>query len=215
MEGIVKEISHLHADPGTAAGIGLPGGPRDVTIVGAGPGGWPLASTARTEGLDTLVIEANAIAGGQAKFSSRIENFGGFPIGVTGERLTQNMFEQAQRLGAETKLGTRVTSMTYDENTGLKHLTLSNGEHIDSRTVILAGGVEFRRMAFPGSEGPGVIIGDGKALAKAGAGGMVAVIGGSNGAGCKRPLAARNLPNMFMCWLVHLLPTLPVVPSAA
>jgi hypothetical protein len=64
----------------------------------------------------------------------------------------------------------------------LKHITLSNGEKIESRTVIMAGGVEFRSMKFPGSEGPGVIIGDGKALAKAGAGGNVCVVGGSNGA---------------------------------
>jgi thioredoxin reductase len=182
LEAIAKEMHGLHADPGTSAGIGFPGGPRDVTIVGAGPGGLAASINGAAEGLDTLVIEANAVAGGQAKFSSRIENFPGFPIGVTGEHLTQNMFEQAQRLGAEATLGARVTSMTYDEKTGLKHLTLSNGQQLDSRTVILAGGVEFRRMDFPGSEGTGVIIGDGKALAKAAAGGGACVIGGSNGA---------------------------------
>ena len=182
LEGIVKEIQGLHADPGTPAGIGFPGGPRDVTIVGAGPGGLAAGYNGAMEGLDTLVVEANAIAGGQAKFSSRIENYGGFPIGITGARLTQDMFEQTTRMGAEAKLGTQVTSMTYDEKTGLKHLTLSNGEHVDSRTVILAGGVEFRRMSFPGSEGPGVIVADPKALAAVGAGGGICVIGGSNGA---------------------------------
>lgn len=182
LEVIVKEIQNLRADPGGVAGIGLPGGPRDVTIVGAGPGGLAASINGAAEGLDTLVIEANVIAGGQAKFSSRIENFPGFPIGITGERLTQNMFAQAQRLGAETKLGVRVTGMTYDESTGLKHLTLSNGETIQSRTVIMAGGLEFVRIPFPGSEGSGVIVGDGKALAKAAAGGPVVVVGGSNGA---------------------------------
>ena len=182
LEAIVKEMQGLHADPGTPAGIGFPGGPRDVTIVGAGPGGLAAGINGAAEGLDTLVVEGDVIAGGQAKMSSRIENFPGFPIGVTGEHLTQNMFEQAQRLGAEATLGTRVTAMTYDPSTGIKHLTLSNGEQIDSRTVILAGGMVFRRMEFPGSEGPGVIVGDGKALANAGAGGKVCVIGGSNGA---------------------------------
>jgi thioredoxin reductase len=182
LEAIVKQMHGLHADPGGAAGIGLPGGPRDVVIVGAGPGGLAASINGAAEGLDTLVIEANAVAGGQAKYSSRIENFPGFPIGVTGERLTQNMFTQAGRLGAETKLGIRVEGMTYDPDTGLKHLTLSNGEQIDSRTVILAGGVEFRKLDFPGSDGAGVVVGDGKALVKEAAGGPVVVVGGSNGA---------------------------------
>jgi thioredoxin reductase len=182
LETIVKQMHGLHADPGGAAGIGLPGGPRDVVIVGAGPGGLAASINGAAEGLDTLVVEANAVAGGQAKYSSRIENFPGFPIGVTGERLTQNMFTQAGRLGAETKLGIRVEGMTYDPDTGLKHLTLSNGEQIDSRTVILAGGVEFRKLDFPGSDGPRVVVGDGKALIKEAAGGPVVVVGGSNGA---------------------------------
>ena len=207
LESIVKEMHSLRADPGTSGGIGLPGGPRDVTIIGAGPGGLAASINGAAEGLDTLVIEANTVAGGQAKFSSRIENFPGFPIGVTGEHLTQNMYEQAQRLGAETKLGVRVIGMTYDPSTGLKHIELSNGEHIDSRTVIMAGGLEFRRMSFPGSEGPGVIVGDGKALAKEGAGGNVCVIGGSNGA------AQAALGCALRCDHVYLLARSPITDS--
>jgi thioredoxin reductase (NADPH) len=146
-----------------------------------------------------LVVEAGAVAGGQAKFSSRIENFPGFPIGVTGEHLTQDMFEQAQRLGAEAKLGTRVTAMTYDPKTGLKHLTLSNGDKIDSRTVIIAGGLEFRPLPpFPGSQGPGIIIGDGKELARVGAGGNVCVIGGSNGAAQAALGCAQNCKQVYL-----------------
>lgn len=182
LEAVVQSMQTLRADPGTPAGIGLPGGPRDVTIIGAGPGGLTASINGAAEGLDTLVVEANAVVGGQAKFSSRIENFPGFPVGVTGERLTQQMYGQAQRLGASVKLGVRVTGMVADEATGMKHLTMSDGTTIDSRTVILAGGVEFRRMDFPGSEGSGVFVGDGKALAAAGKGGDVLVIGGSNGA---------------------------------
>lgn len=198
LEGLVKQMQVLHADPGTPEGIGLPGGPRDVVIVGAGPGGLAASINGAAEGLDTLVIEANAVAGGQAKFSSRIENFPGFPVGVTGQHLTQDMFEQATRLGAEATLGTRVTAMTYDATTGLKHLTLSNGQHVDSRTVILAGGVEFRHMAFPGSEGSGIFVGDGKALAAAGAGGSVVVIGGSNGAAQAALGAAQNASHVYL-----------------
>jgi thioredoxin reductase len=198
LEILVKQMQGLHADPGTPAGIGLPGGPRDVTIVGAGPGGLAAGINGAAEGLDTLIVEAQAVAGGQAKYSSRIENFGGFPIGVTGERLTQNMFEQAKRLGAEAVLGTRVTSMTYDQKTGLKHLTLSNGQQIDSRTVILAGGVEFRSLSYPGREGSGVFVGDGKALATTGAGGNVGVIGGSNGAAQAALGCAQHSAHVFL-----------------
>jgi thioredoxin reductase (NADPH) len=133
------------------------------------------------EGLDTLLIEANPTAGGQAKFSSRIENLGGFPIGVTGKKLTSDMLKQASRLGAETKLGVRVTGMSVGAD-GMKHLTLSDGETIDSRAVILAGGLEFKPMTFPGSDGPGVFTGDGEGLAFKAAGGDAVVVGGSNGA---------------------------------
>ena len=207
LEAIVKEMSGLHADPGTPAGIGLPGGPRDVLVVGAGPGGLAASINGAAEGLDTLVVEANLVAGGQAKFSSRIENFGGFPIGVTGERLTRNMFEQAKRLGAEAKLGVRVTGMTYDPNTGMKTVTLSNGEKVDTRTVIIAGGLEFRRLPFDGSDGPGVIVGDGKALVEAARGGGVCVIGGSNGA------AQAALGCAQHCDKVYLLARSPIVDS--
>ena len=182
LESIVQEMHGLHADPGTPEGIGLPGGPRDVTIIGAGPGGLSAGIFGGAEGLDTLVIEGNALAGGQARYSSRIANFPGFPAGVTGSPLTKQMYEQTERLGAEVKLGSRVVGLTVDPKTGIKHLTLANGETIDSRTVIFAGGVEFRKFAFPGSDGPGVFVGDGAALATASTGGNAVVLGGSNGA---------------------------------
>lgn len=201
MEAIVKQIHGLHADPGGPGGIGLPGGPRDVLIIGGGPGGLTAGIHGAAEGLDTLVVESNVVAGGQAKFSSRIENFPGFPLGVTGEKLFQSMATQAERLGAETKLGVRATEMTVDED-GLKHVTLSNGEVIDARTVIIAGGAEFRKLPFKGADGPGVEYESPKKLASLGRGGTVCVIGGSNGAaqaalgcaaaGCKVILLTRS-----------------------
>ncbi len=206
LEAIVKDMHALHADPGGPAGIGLPGGPRDVLIVGAGPGGLAASINGAAEGLDTLVVEANLVAGGQAKFSSRIENFPGFPIGVTGQKLTQNMFIQAQRLGAEAKLGIRVTGMTVDSSTGLKHVELSNGEKVDARAVILAGGLEFRKLPpFPGSEGPGLIYGDGEQLKNEGKGGSVVVVGGSNGA------AQAALGASQQCDHVYVLSRSPIV----
>jgi thioredoxin reductase len=180
METLCKEMNGLHADPGGPGGIGLPGGPRDVLIVGAGPAGLSAAINGAAEGLDTMLVEASLTPGGQAKFSSRVENLGGYPVGVRGKRLMQNNFAQAQRLGAETKLGIRVTGMTVGAD-GMKHVTLSNGEKIESRTVIIAGGVEFIKLPFDGSEGPGVVIGDPEQMKQAAKGAPVVVIGGSNG----------------------------------
>jgi thioredoxin reductase (NADPH) len=78
-------------------------------------------------------------------------------------------------------LGTRVVGMTYDPATGLKHVTLSNGDKVDARTVVLAGGVTARKAEYPGSEGPGVFYGA-KQLAAATVGKNAVVVGGSNGA---------------------------------
>jgi thioredoxin reductase (NADPH) len=179
---ISKEMYGLDVDPGGYAGVGLPGGVRDVVIVGAGPGGLAAGIMAGTDGLDAVVIEANTTVGGQAKYSSRIENFPGFPIGVTGEQLATTMLAQAERVGAEVQLGTKVVSISVEPETGYKLLTLDNGDTITTRSVILAGGVEFRHLDFQGSDGSNVIYGNGKALAELAAGDSAVVIGGSNGA---------------------------------
>lgn len=198
LKGLVKQMYGLDADPGGLEGIGLPGGPRDMVVIGAGPGGLAAGVMGGTEGLDTLVIEANPAPGGQAKFSSRIENYPGFPIGATGEMIAKNMYDQAERVGAETKLGVSVTGLTYDPETGMKTLTLSNGETVESRAVIIAGGVQFRSMTFPGSESDRVIVGDGKALTKAAAGGTAVVIGGSNGAAQAALGAAKAAKDVYI-----------------
>lgn len=198
MERISKEIGQLHCDPGGPEGIGLPGGPRDVVVVGAGPGGLTASIFGGAEGLDTLVIEKNVEAGGQARYSSRIENYPGFPVGVTGETLTQNMFEQSERLGAANMLGVSVTGISYDPDTGMKTLTLSDGTTVESRTVILAGGVEFRQPDFEGAQGPGVYVGDGKALTEHAAGGAAVVVGGSNGAAQAALGAATEADHVYL-----------------
>lgn len=182
LKNLVKEMWSLDADPGGPEGIKLPGGPRDLVVIGAGPGGLASAVMGGTDGLDTLIIDAETRAGGQAKWSSRIENYPGFPIGTSGESLATRMFEQAERVGAQAKLGVRVTGLDYDATTGLKTLTLSNGEKIQSRAVVLAGGVSFQKMSFEGSGSENVIYGDGKRLASQAAGKDAIVIGGSNGA---------------------------------
>lgn len=182
LKAIVKQMYTLHVDPGGVEGIGQPGGPRDIVVVGAGPGGLSAGINAGTEGMDTLVLDASVSPGGQSKYSSRIENYAGFPIGISGEKLATNMFSQVERVGAEAKLGVKVMSMTYNEQTGLKTLSLSNGDTVTTRAVVVAGGVEFHKMNFPGEDSPSVIYGNAKMLAVAGRGKPVVIVGGSNGA---------------------------------
>ena len=201
MTAVQQEMHKLNADPGGLEGYGLPGGPRDVLIVGAGPGGLTAAIHGAAEGMDTLVVELQLVAGGQARLSSRIENFPGFPVGVEGQKLTGDMFTQAQRLGAEAKLGVRVTKMTISAD-GMKHVTLSNGETIDARTLIIGGGAEFRRVDFEGESGKGVIYGDPDQLldaSKSGGGhGSVVVVGGSNGAAQAALACAPNCDHVYV-----------------
>lgn len=181
LKKIVKRMFRLKADPGTVEGIGLPGGPRDLVIVGAGPGGLSAATMAGTENLDTLLVEADTKVGGQAKYSTRIENFLGFPVGASGQQLAERWFEQAQRLGVEAQLGTRVVKLEYDPESEIKTLTLSNGKKIQARAVVIAGGVQFRHMDnMPNN--PNVVYGDAERLAFLAGKDPVIIIGGSNGA---------------------------------
>jgi thioredoxin reductase len=181
LKGIVKEMYKVRADKSSLDSLPKTNA-RDMVVVGAGPGGMAAAIMGGADGLDTLMIDANTKAGGQSKFSSRIENYPGFPIGASGETLASNMFEQAQRVGADTKLGVKVTGIDYDEKTGLKTVKLSNGETVKARSVVIAGGIEFHRMSFPGSDSPDVVYVNGQELAEKAKGRPVVVIGGSNGA---------------------------------
>lgn len=173
----------LNIDQGTKEGIGEPGGPRDVVIVGAGPAGLQAAINGGTEGLDTLMVDQNAAPGGQIGLTSRTENVLGFPAGISGQEYAQDGLEQAQRVGAETKLGVGVTGMSYDPGTGLKTLTLSDGSTVDARSVIVAGGVQFNTLNFPGSEAKGIIYGDSGAVKDMSKGGDAVIVGGGNSAG--------------------------------
>src|SRR5262249_12462443 len=118
---------------------------------------------------------------GQIGLTSRTENVLGFPAGVTGQELAQDGVEQAQRLGAECKLGVGVTGMSYDPETGLKTLTMSDGSTVDARSVVIAGGVQFNTLDFPGSDAKGVVYGDSAAIKENG--GPAAFVGGGNSAG--------------------------------
>ena len=122
----------------------------DLVIVGAGPSGLAAAVYGASEGLRTLLLDRHA-PGGQAGSSSQIENYLGFPAGVSGSELTRRAVTQAQRLGAEMLVPLEVTGVSVDD--GYKHLTLSDGREIVTRTLLAATGMEYREHPAPGVDG--------------------------------------------------------------
>jgi thioredoxin reductase (NADPH) len=155
----------------------------DLVIVGAGPSGLAAAVYGASEGLRTLLLDRHS-PGGQAGSSSRIENYLGFPAGVSGTDLTRRAITQAQRLGAEFLVPLEVMSMSVSE--GYKHLTLSDGREIVTRTMLAATGMEYREHPALGvaeHTGAGVYYGAATTEAPAFKGRRVLVVGGGNSAG--------------------------------
>jgi thioredoxin reductase (NADPH) len=155
----------------------------DLVIVGAGPSGLAAAVYGASEGLRTLLLDRHA-PGGQAGSSSRIENYLGFPAGVSGSELTRRAVTQAQRLGAELVVPLEVTGLSIDA--GYKRLTLSDGREIVTRTLLAATGMEYREHPASGVlalTGAGVYYGAATTEAPAFADRRVLVIGGGNSAG--------------------------------
>jgi thioredoxin reductase (NADPH) len=155
----------------------------DLVIVGAGPSGLAAAVYGASEGLRTLLLDRHA-PGGQAGSSSRIENYLGFPAGVSGSELTRRAVMQAQRLGAELLVPIEVTGVSIDG--GYKHLTLGDGREIVTRTMLAATGMEYREHPAPGVSvhtGAGVYYGAAATEAPAFSGRSVLVVGGGNSAG--------------------------------
>jgi thioredoxin reductase (NADPH) len=116
---------------------------RDVVIVGAGPAGLGAAVYAASEGLDVLMIEANA-PGGQAGSSMRIENYLGFPSGITGQELATRAFSQAEKFGAQIIIAKGATQLTCLRRP--YSIEIDNGTRVMARTVILATGAEYRGL---------------------------------------------------------------------
>src|SRR6478672_7849423 len=133
-----------------AAGLGMVSAPTlseyDLTIVGAGPAGLAAAVYAASEGLRALAIESVA-PGGQAGTTSMIENYLGFPQGISGSELATRAAAQARRFGAEVQLARRLADITRD---GPGYVaSLSDGTTVRSRAMLLASGVEWRRLEVP------------------------------------------------------------------
>lgn len=155
----------------------------DVVIVGAGPGGLSAAVYAAAEGLDALVIEGEAI-GGQAGTSSRIRNYLGFSRGISGAELAQRAYQQAWVFGADFLLMQQVRALRTED--GHHVVTVDDGTEVRTRAVVLATGVEYRRLGVPEVEalvGAGVYYGSSVGEAQACAGTHVYVVGGGNSAG--------------------------------
>ena len=153
----------------------------DTVIVGAGPAGLAAAVYGASEGLRTIVIEREA-PGGQAGTSSRIENYLGFPSGVSGDELSSRALEQARRLGAEilvTRSITRIDAAT-------RQVHLDGGDVLHGRTIILACGVSWRRLELEGFErlfGKGIFYGAARSEAANAHGLDIHIIGAGNSAG--------------------------------
>lgn len=155
----------------------------DLVIVGAGPAGLAAAVYGASEGLRTLLLDRRA-PGGQAGSSSRIENYLGFPAGVSGSELTRRAVAQAQRLGAEFLSPLEVTAVSIED--GYKRLTLSDGREIVARAMLAATGMAYREHPASGvSEhtGAGVYYGAAATEAPALADRRVVIVGGGNSAG--------------------------------
>jgi thioredoxin reductase (NADPH) len=156
---------------------------RDVLIVGGGPAGLAAAVYAASEGLDTVLLEATAI-GGQAATSSRIENYLGFPAGISGADLTTRAMIQSQKFGAELLSPGGVTAIAVDG----PHLgvTLADGLVMNARTVVIATGAAYRTLPlakWKDFEGAGIYYAATKLEAEACVGAPVVVLGGANSAG--------------------------------
>jgi thioredoxin reductase (NADPH) len=156
---------------------------RDVVIVGAGPSGLAAAVYAASEGLDALVIEAEA-PGGQAGSSSKIENYLGFPTGVSGQELATRALTQAQKFGAKLMVGHRVVKLECEKRP--YRVQLDNGQELAARAVVISSGAQYNKPPLENItkfEGQGVYYGATFMEAQLCEGEEVIVVGGGNSAG--------------------------------
>ena len=159
----------------------------DVVVVGAGPAGLATAVYAASEGLRVVVLDCRSF-GGQAGASARIENYLGFPTGISGQALAGRAFVQAQKFGAEILIPAQAAALDCARAgpRGELALMLSDGRRLRSRTVVIASGARYRRPDVPRLaefEGRGVWYWASALEAKMCTGTEVALVGGGNSAG--------------------------------
>ena len=171
---------------------------RDLLIVGGGPAGLAAAVYGASEGLDVLVLESN-VPGGQAGSSSRIENYLGFPTGISGQELTGRAYAQAQKFGAQVMIAKGATGLACA--TQQYAVQIENGERVPARAVIIATGAQYRRPAIEnlaGFEGAGVYYGATPMEAQLCIGEDVIVVGGGNAAGQAAVFLAQTAAHVHM-----------------
>jgi thioredoxin reductase (NADPH) len=171
---------------------------RDVVIVGAGPAGLAAAVYGASEGLDVLVLESNS-PGGQAGSSSRIENYLGFPTGISGLELTGRAYAQAQKFGAQIMIARGATKLACDRPPYA--VQVEEGSRVRARTLIIATGAEYRKPALENValfEGAGVYYGATPMEAQLCAGEEVIVVGGGNSAGQAAVFLAQSVNHVHM-----------------
>jgi thioredoxin reductase (NADPH) len=172
---------------------------RDLVIVGAGPAGLASAVYAASEGLDVLVIEATA-AGGQAGSSSKIENYLGFPTGISGLALASRALNQAEKFGARLSVARAATSLECD---GTPYVVeFEGGQRVRARAVVIATGAEYRKLDIPNLErfeGVGVYYGATYIEAQRCGSEEVIVVGGGNSAGQAAMYLSQTARHVHVC----------------
>jgi thioredoxin reductase (NADPH) len=187
----------IEPDDATLAGhVGLATTPSkefyDLIVIGGGPAGLGAAVYGASEGLRTVLVERTA-TGGQAGQSSRIENYLGFPDGISGAQLTDRARRQATKFGAEVLTTRDVVGLEVCGSA--RRVTFADGSSIDAHTVILATGVSYRRLDVPGLDsltGRGVYYGSALTEAPACLGQDIYIVGGANSAGQAAVYLARH-----------------------
>jgi thioredoxin reductase (NADPH) len=202
---VVTPESDYLVDPSIgelAARVGLSTTPNidfyDVLIVGGGPAGLGAAVYAASEGLRTVLVEREA-TGGQAGQSSRIENYLGFPDGVTGGQLTDRARRQAHKFGAEILTTRDVVGL--DVRPSSRAVRFADGGEVVAHGLLLATGIAYRKLGVPGADdltGRGIFYGSAMTEAPACAGDQVYVVGGANSAGQAAVFLARHARRVTM-----------------
>lgn len=170
----------------------------DLVVVGAGPAGLAAAVYAASEGLRTVVLESHA-PGGQAGSSSKIENYLGFPTGISGQALAARAFTQAEKFGAEVRVARNATRLRCEQQPYI--VELDGGESLFTRSIVIAAGVQYHRPNLPDLarfEGLGVYYGATFVEAQVCGSDEVAIVGGGNSAGQAAVFLARTAKHVHV-----------------
>jgi thioredoxin reductase (NADPH) len=171
---------------------------RDLVVVGAGPSGLAAAVYGASEGLDVLVLESNA-PGGQAASSSKIENYLGFPTGISGQELAGRAYTQAQKFGAQIVIAKGARQLACARKPYA--IEIEDGPRVPARTIIIATGAEYRKLALGNLsqfEGAGVYYGATFVESQVCKGEEVIVVGGGNSAGQAAVFLAQTASRVHM-----------------